>query len=79
VLLAYHTIITTTTTTTTITTAFRDADLFLFKFDNPRALSKETFKNLVKDFILSRPWYGRIWVLQELVLSAKPLVQCGKN
>jgi hypothetical protein len=28
--------------------------------------------------ILNRPWFTRTWILQELVLSRDPLVQCGR-
>lgn len=38
--------------------------------------SKNQFESLTED-ILARPWFGRIWVLQELVLSNNPWVQCG--
>ncbi|EQB47090.1 hypothetical protein CGLO_13799 [Colletotrichum gloeosporioides Cg-14] len=27
--------------------------------------------------ILSRPWFQRVWVLQELILSKSPWIQCG--
>lgn len=29
--------------------------------------------------ILSRPWFGRVWVLQELALSHNPIIQCGSS
>jgi hypothetical protein len=29
--------------------------------------------------VLNRPWFTRIWVLQELILSLTPFVQCGLN
>jgi hypothetical protein len=32
---------------------------------------------LVQDHILTRPWFRRVWVLQELVLSKDPWLQCG--
>jgi hypothetical protein len=28
-------------------------------------------------WILSRPWFKRVWILQELVLSQDPWIQCG--
>ncbi|KAK4238600.1 heterokaryon incompatibility protein-domain-containing protein, partial [Achaetomium macrosporum] len=31
-----------------------------------------------QDAILSRPWFTRTWILQELVLSRDPWVQCGR-
>jgi hypothetical protein len=38
---------------------------------------QETFTMAARD-ILRRPWFSRTWVLQELVLSRDPLVQCGR-
>lgn len=32
----------------------------------------------VKSAIIARPWFRRLWVLQELVLSSDPWVQCGQ-
>lgn len=29
------------------------------------------------EFLLMRPWFKRVWVLQELVLSRDPWIQCG--
>ncbi|KAL2063698.1 hypothetical protein VTL71DRAFT_5503 [Oculimacula yallundae] len=29
--------------------------------------------------ILTRPWFSRVWVYQELVLSRVPLVRCGRS
>ncbi|KAK2755854.1 ankyrin and het domain-containing protein [Colletotrichum kahawae] len=29
--------------------------------------------------LLSRPWFKRVWVLQELVLSKSPWIQCGRQ
>ncbi|KAF2812658.1 HET-domain-containing protein [Mytilinidion resinicola] len=31
------------------------------------------------DKILSRQWFGRVWVFQELVFSASPWIQCGRT
>jgi hypothetical protein len=56
--------------------ASQNEDPFSSRLANHAVLWRETFENLVKEFILSRPWYGRVWVLQELVLSVKPWVQC---
>lgn len=33
---------------------------------------------LAEEDILLRPWFARTWILQELVLSRDPLVQCGR-
>ncbi|KAF2815182.1 uncharacterized protein BDZ99DRAFT_549771 [Mytilinidion resinicola] len=41
-----------------------------------RGLSIREYKNIVKD-IFTRTWFSRVWVLQELVLSSNPWVQCG--
>jgi hypothetical protein len=30
-------------------------------------------------WILSRPWFRRVWILQELVLSKDPWIQCGTS
>jgi hypothetical protein len=30
-----------------------------------------------EDDLLGRPWFNRVWVFQELVLSRDPWVQCG--
>ncbi|KAF2972895.1 hypothetical protein GQX73_g516 [Xylaria multiplex] len=37
----------------------------------------ETIISEAEKGLLFRPWFRRIWVLQELVLSEKPWVQCG--
>ncbi|KAB5518083.1 heterokaryon incompatibility protein-domain-containing protein [Coniochaeta sp. 2T2.1] len=29
--------------------------------------------------ILNRPWFGRVWIFQELILSRDPWVQCGRS
>jgi hypothetical protein len=34
-------------------------------------------KELLLDSILSKEWFTRVWVLQELVLSKNPWIQCG--
>lgn len=41
----------------------------------PQSLSQDAISSL--NFILSRPWFKRVWVLQELVLSRDPFIQCG--
>jgi len=33
---------------------------------------------IVEEEILSRPWFTRVWILQELVLSQNPWIQLGK-
>ncbi|KAE9370982.1 HET-domain-containing protein [Stipitochalara longipes BDJ] len=36
------------------------------------------FTTILEDEILSRPWFTRVWILQELVLSQTPWIQCGQ-
>jgi hypothetical protein len=47
----------------------------------PGSLSHETKLNniqrLAEEHILQRPWFARVWVLQELILSPDPWVQLG--
>jgi Heterokaryon incompatibility protein (HET) len=38
----------------------------------------DEYEAVVEDEILARPWFTRVWILQELVLSQNPWVQCGK-
>jgi hypothetical protein len=59
--------------------AFQNEDPVSSRPANLAALSRATFESLVKGFVLSKPWYWHVWVLQEVVLSAKPWVQCGKH
>jgi Heterokaryon incompatibility protein (HET) len=44
-----------------------------FNFD------KIAFETTVEDDVLTRPWFTRTWVLQELVLSLDPWVQIGST
>ncbi|KAK1841306.1 ankyrin and het domain-containing protein [Colletotrichum chrysophilum] len=39
--------------------------------------NKHTLVEVACRRILSRPWFQRVWVLQELVLSKSPWIQCG--
>ena len=34
-------------------------------------------EDAARKWILSRPWFRRVWILQELVLSQDPWIQCG--
>ncbi|PMD32508.1 HET-domain-containing protein, partial [Hyaloscypha variabilis F] len=36
-------------------------------------------RQLAIDQVLSRPWFTRVWIYQELVLSKDPWVQCGRT
>ena len=37
------------------------------------------YEAIVGDKILARPWFTRVWILQELVLSQNAWLQCGKT
>jgi hypothetical protein len=37
------------------------------------------YEAIIEEDILSRPWFTRVWNLQELVLSQNPWIQCGKS
>jgi hypothetical protein len=37
------------------------------------------YRQLLAGELLARPWFTRVWVFQELVLSRDPWVQCGKS
>jgi hypothetical protein len=37
------------------------------------------FYNIIGEHILVRPWFTRVWVLQELVLSKDPWILIGKT
>jgi hypothetical protein len=32
-----------------------------------------------REWVLAQPWFKRVWILQEFVLSQDPLVQCGTS
>ena len=36
-------------------------------------------EDAAREWILSRPWFRRVWILQELVLSQDPWIQCGTS
>ena len=36
-------------------------------------------EDTAREWILSRPWFRRAWILQELVLSQDPWIQCGTS
>ncbi|PMD34246.1 HET-domain-containing protein [Hyaloscypha variabilis F] len=60
-----------------------EAELVLLKARSRHVLKGETEEiiQLTKQAevgILLRPWFTRAWILQELVLSRDPWVQCGK-
>lgn len=38
---------------------------------------KSALRERLTSSILSRPWFSRVWVLQELALSRSPIIQCG--
>jgi len=37
------------------------------------------FEKVIEEEILARPWFTRVWILQELILSRDPWLQCGKS
>jgi hypothetical protein len=37
------------------------------------------FERVIEEEILARPWFTRVWILQELFLSQDPWLQCGKS
>jgi hypothetical protein len=45
--------------------------------DSPELVDGRSIKDCIVSFILSRPWFTRVWVLQELALSQNPIIQCG--
>ncbi|PMD29821.1 HET-domain-containing protein, partial [Hyaloscypha variabilis F] len=45
---------------------------------SPSGLTASQFATVVEDEIFSRPWFTRVWILQELVLSQNPWLQCGQ-
>ncbi|KAK0110848.1 hypothetical protein ONS96_002437 [Cadophora gregata f. sp. sojae] len=48
--------------------------------ENPQDSGTELDQNgkFVTSFLLKRPWFTRVWVYQELVMSRDPMVQCGR-
>lgn len=38
-----------------------------------------TSADLPYESLLSRPWFSRVWIYQELVLSRDPWIQCGQH
>jgi hypothetical protein len=34
---------------------------------------------LAEKYILTRPWLHRVWILQELVMSRDPWIQCSRS
>jgi hypothetical protein len=49
----------------------------LYELADGRRGSFSQFTAVVEDHILVRPWFQRVWVLQELVLSTDPWIQIG--
>ncbi|KAE8446535.1 hypothetical protein EG329_011867 [Mollisiaceae sp. DMI_Dod_QoI] len=45
--------------------------------ERPQQSEVEDCRNLLEEHILKRPWFARVWVLQELVLSVDPWLQIG--
>ena len=50
------------------------------KWDTPaKRLPVGQFERVIEEEILTRPWFNRVWILQELFLSQVPWLQCGKS
>ncbi|KAH8589922.1 heterokaryon incompatibility protein-domain-containing protein, partial [Bisporella sp. PMI_857] len=85
--LAHHTIIylgDSTPATDQILNDLRSRSLILAtqRFSKPSAVRDELDKEMERaalESIFSRPWFKRVWVLQELVLSLDPWLQCGTS
>ncbi|KAH6669027.1 heterokaryon incompatibility protein-domain-containing protein, partial [Halenospora varia] len=41
--------------------------------------AQDRLKDGIVATILQRPWFTRVWVLQELALSQNPIIQCGPH
>ncbi|KAE9372984.1 HET-domain-containing protein, partial [Stipitochalara longipes BDJ] len=48
-------------------------------FDDSNFRELQTVWNILGNNILARPWFKRVWVFQELVLSHDPWLQCGNR
>ncbi|KAK4458237.1 heterokaryon incompatibility protein 6, OR allele [Cladorrhinum samala] len=51
--------------------------LYFLGVGQPRAADEEAVVELAKRDLLSRTWFRRVWIYQELILSKDPWVQCG--
>jgi Heterokaryon incompatibility protein (HET) len=87
--IANHTIICLGPSTPVISIAFRSAAGVERKVTSKKPISpeedhsndefRETQMKRAAGNLLTRPWFTRTWVFQELILSRDPWVQCGKS
>jgi hypothetical protein len=47
--------------------------------DHVRDVLKSEVEVAAREWIVARPWFKRVWILQELVLSQDPWIQCGAS
>jgi hypothetical protein len=47
--------------------------------EHARDLMDPEVEALAREWILARPWFKRVWILQELVFSQDPWIQCGTS
>ncbi|KAE8448809.1 hypothetical protein EG329_008811 [Mollisiaceae sp. DMI_Dod_QoI] len=83
---AHHTVIYLGVSTTEIDFAFEQLQLFqrrhpgrvsITHLDGSNPEELQTVWNILGTRVLTRPWFKRVWVFQELVLSHDPWIQCG--
>jgi hypothetical protein len=83
---AHHTVIYLGLSTTEIDFAFEQLQLFqrrnpapgsMIRLDGSSPEEIKTIWNILGTRVLTRPWFKRVWVFQELVLSHDPWLQCG--
>ncbi|KAL2060929.1 hypothetical protein VTL71DRAFT_8981 [Oculimacula yallundae] len=61
----------------------RNLDVIILQFSSivepQRVFSPTQFEHVRRPFgfVMAQPWWGRVWTLQELVLSKDPFIQCG--
>lgn len=51
--------------------------LYFLGVGQPRASDEEAIIELARTDLLTRTWFRRVWIYQELILSKDPWVQCG--
>jgi hypothetical protein len=83
---AHHTVIYLGLSTTEIDFAFEQLQLFqrrnpapgsMIRLDGSSPEELQTIWNILGGCVLTKPWFKRVWVFQELVLSHDPWLQCG--
>ncbi|KAH8587775.1 hypothetical protein B0O99DRAFT_731908 [Bisporella sp. PMI_857] len=58
---------------------FRGLEIGHFLDTPAELLPPGQFERVIEEEILARPWFTRVWILQELFLSQDPWLQCGKS